>query len=128
MPDLSIGEAARRAGVSASAIRYWERRGLVPAPPRRSGRRCYDPAVVVRLRQVGAARRSGLAIAEIRALLAAAQSRSGLDAALAAATRRVDARLDSLRRLRAGLAALAECRCAAPLACDRLAAIERGRA
>ena len=62
MPDLSIGEVARRAGVSASAIRYWERRRLLAAPPRRAGRRCYDPAVVTRLKQVAAARRASLAI------------------------------------------------------------------
>jgi MerR family transcriptional regulator, redox-sensitive transcriptional activator SoxR len=127
MPDLSIGQVARRAGISASAIRYWERRRLIAAPPRRAGRRCYDPAIVVRLRQVAAARRAGLAIAEIRRLLDAARTRPGLDAALAAATARVDARLAALERLRAGLAALAACGCAEPLACPRAAAIEPDR-
>jgi DNA-binding transcriptional MerR regulator len=120
MPDLSIGQVARRAGVSASAIRYWERRRLIAAPPRRSGRRCYDPAVVVRLRQVAAARRAGLAISEIRVLLAAAETRSGLDAAFASALGRVDDRLAALHRLRSGLAALAACPCADPLRCDRV--------
>jgi MerR family redox-sensitive transcriptional activator SoxR len=123
MPDLSIGEVARRAGVSASAIRYWERRRLIAAPPRRAGRRCYDPAIVARLRQVAAARRAGLGISEIRTLLAAAQTRFGLDVALAAALGRVDARLARLGGLRAGLAALAACGCADPLRCDRASAL-----
>ena len=120
MPDLAIGEVARRAGVSASAIRYWERRRLLPAPPRRAGRRCFDPAIVGRLKQIAAARRAGLAVAEIRILLAAAGTRPGLDSALADALDRVDARLASLRRLRTRLAALAACDCPDPRFCDRV--------
>ena len=40
---MSIGELARRAGIRASAIRYYESIGLMPSPIRSSGRRQYDP-------------------------------------------------------------------------------------
>ena len=41
---LSIGEVSRRSGVEASAIRYYERVGLLPAPERRGGKRRYEPS------------------------------------------------------------------------------------
>ena len=119
MPDLSIGEVARRAGLSASAIRYYERRRLIPAPPRRAGRRCYDPRIVARLEALAAARRAGLPISDLQALLAATASRPALDAAFASALARLDRRIHSLTRLRASLGDLAACACANPEACER---------
>lgn len=49
MDELSIGEVARRAGVSTSAIRYYEKAGLLAEPERVGGKRRYDPGVVRRL-------------------------------------------------------------------------------
>ena len=49
MASLSIGEVSRRAGVAASAIRYYEEIGVLPVPQRRSGRRHYDASVIDRL-------------------------------------------------------------------------------
>jgi DNA-binding transcriptional MerR regulator len=121
MPDLTIGEVARRAGLSASAIRYWERRRLLPPPPRRGGRRCYDPAIVTRLRLLAAARGAGLAIAELNTLLAAADAPAARAAALADAAARVDGRIARLDRLRASLRELAACSCASAMACDLVA-------
>src|SRR5262249_4668938 len=43
---MTIGVLAERAGVRPSAIRYYERLGLMPAPPRQSGQRSYDPDAV----------------------------------------------------------------------------------
>ena len=119
MPDLTISEVARRAGLSASAIRYYERRRLIPEPPRRAGRRCYDPSIVAQLRTIAAARKAGLAINDIQALLTATVSRSDLDAALAAALCGLDRRIATLTRLRASLADLAACDCPQPAECNR---------
>ena len=69
MGTLAIGEVARRAGISASAIRYYERAGLVPEATRVGGKRRYEPKVWRRLALIEAAKRAGLTIAEIRALL-----------------------------------------------------------
>ena len=46
MNALSIGEVARRAGVRPSALRYYEKVGLVAPPPREHGRRRYAPSVL----------------------------------------------------------------------------------
>ena len=119
MPDLTISEVARHAGLTASAIRYYERRRLIPEPPRRAGRRCYDPSVVARLRAVAAARRAGLALRDIESLLAATALRPDLDAALAAALHGLDRRIESLTRLRTALADLAACNCPQLSACNR---------
>jgi MerR family transcriptional regulator, redox-sensitive transcriptional activator SoxR len=67
---MSIGEVARRAGVRPSAIRYYERAGLLPAPYRVAGRRRYDPSALERLAIVRFARRVGFKIVEIKRLLA----------------------------------------------------------
>jgi DNA-binding transcriptional MerR regulator len=67
---LSIGELARRAGVTASALRYYEERGLLPAPARISGQRRY-PASAARV--VGAIllySDAGFTLAEQKALMA----------------------------------------------------------
>jgi MerR family transcriptional regulator, copper efflux regulator len=54
-PDelVPIDEAARRLGLRASAIRYYEERGLIQAASRRSGRRWYTPSQVRRLAIIG---------------------------------------------------------------------------
>jgi len=69
MTDLSIGEVAAQAGVRTSAIRYYERIGLLPRPLRRNGRRRYDGAILERLAIVQFAKRVGFSIAEMKILL-----------------------------------------------------------
>jgi MerR family redox-sensitive transcriptional activator SoxR len=69
---LSIGEVARQAGVSASAIRFYERRGLLPVPERVGGQRRYTAATVRRLEIVAVAKRAGFSLDEVGVLLASA--------------------------------------------------------
>lgn len=66
---LPIGEVARRAGIAASAIRYYESEGLLPKAGRRGGRRVYDPAVLDQLTFIDLSKRSGFTVAEIRELV-----------------------------------------------------------
>jgi MerR family transcriptional regulator, redox-sensitive transcriptional activator SoxR len=68
MASLTIGEVAARAGTSTSRIRYYERVGVLPKPPRRSGQRRYDEDVLHRLGIVDVAQRAGLTLDEIRRL------------------------------------------------------------
>ena len=65
---LAIGEVARRAGIRPSAIRYYERIGLMPEPERVSGRRRYDESVLRHLAVIDLARRAGFTLAETRTL------------------------------------------------------------
>jgi MerR family redox-sensitive transcriptional activator SoxR len=68
---IKIGEVARRAGLRKSAIRYYERIGLLPEPERVSGQRLYEPSVLRRLAMIDVAQRAGLSLDEIRELLEA---------------------------------------------------------
>jgi DNA-binding transcriptional MerR regulator len=66
---VTIGVLARQAGVPASAIRYYERVGVLPAPLRRSGRRDYDPDAVAHLAVVQFALTTGFSLRETRQLV-----------------------------------------------------------
>ena len=69
----SIGEVARKAGLRTSALRYYERVGVLPRPGWENGRRRYDGEVLRevegRLAVVRVAQQAGFTIAEIRELL-----------------------------------------------------------
>ena len=67
---MPIGEVARRAGLAPSALRYYERLGLLPEPVRDSGRRRYDDSILLRLRVIQFARQCGFTLREISQLFA----------------------------------------------------------
>lgn len=69
MAHFSIGQIAARVGINASAIRYYERIGLLPACARVSGKRCYDESILEKLRLIQMAKSAGLSIEEIQTLL-----------------------------------------------------------
>lgn len=66
---LTIGEVASRAGLSASAIRYYESQGLLPPAHRVGGRRVYQSSVLERLAVIALAKTAGFDLEEIRAVL-----------------------------------------------------------
>jgi MerR family redox-sensitive transcriptional activator SoxR len=66
---LRIGEVAQQANVATSAIRYYERIGLLPKAERVSGQRRYDPSVIERLSLIEIGQRAGLSLDELRELL-----------------------------------------------------------
>lgn len=68
MRALSIGDAARRVGVRASALRYYEAAGILPAPARVHGRRCYDAAAIRRIDMLRFAQQAGFTLQEIKVL------------------------------------------------------------
>jgi MerR family transcriptional regulator, redox-sensitive transcriptional activator SoxR len=69
MANITIGELARGAGVSASAIRYYEKIGLLPKTQRIGGQRHYEPSALNYLAVIDVAKRAGFRIEEIRLLL-----------------------------------------------------------
>jgi MerR family redox-sensitive transcriptional activator SoxR len=75
MPEqlLTIGEAAECAGVATSAIRYYERRGLLDADARQSGQRRYKTETLRRLVFIGMMQDAGLALEDIEGILHASQ-------------------------------------------------------
>jgi DNA-binding transcriptional MerR regulator len=74
MTTMTIGEVARVAGVNASAIRYYEREGFLPAPARIGGQRRYDDGVLRRLAILDVAKRAGFSLAEAKVLLDASDA------------------------------------------------------
>jgi MerR family copper efflux transcriptional regulator len=67
---LKIGEVAERGGVNLQTVRYYEREGLLPEPPRlTSGYRMFPTDAVRRVRFIKRAQELGFSLAEIRELL-----------------------------------------------------------
>ena len=75
MRGMSIGEVARRAGLRPSAIRYYEKLGLLAKAPRMGGRRHYDDDVLKRLAIVRFAKHVGFSMVETKLLLDGIQDR-----------------------------------------------------
>ena len=67
--ELTIGEVAARAGVATSAVRYYERSGLLAPDTRRSGQRRYRPATLRRLIFIGMLKDAGLSLEDIAGVL-----------------------------------------------------------
>ena len=71
MDHLTTIEVARRGGVNLETVRYYERRGLLPKPPRlASGYRAFDPDAVQRVWFIKHAQALGFSLKEVRDLLA----------------------------------------------------------
>jgi MerR family redox-sensitive transcriptional activator SoxR len=113
---LTIGELAGRTGVTTSALRFYEARGLI-APARTAvGHRRYARAAIRRVAFIAFAQRVGLTLAEIRAELDRLPAdRVPTSADWALLTRlwaeRIDARIAELARLKVGLAGCIGCGC-----------------
>jgi len=65
MRDLDIGEVARRSGVAASTLRYYEEKGLIRSVGRRGLRRQFDPDVIDRLALISLGSSAGFSLDEI---------------------------------------------------------------
>src|SRR5262244_559569 len=72
---LGIGELGRRTGLATSALRYYERVGLLVPDGRVNGRRYYGPASAERIALIGLCQDAGFTLAEIRAVVAAGSRR-----------------------------------------------------
>jgi MerR family redox-sensitive transcriptional activator SoxR len=66
---MTIGELAAHSGLKPSAIRFYERTGLLPAPGRRNGRRVYASEATHRLFLIAFAKDTGFSLPEIKLLL-----------------------------------------------------------
>ncbi len=65
MEELTISEVARRSGVRATTIRYYENINVLPVPRRANGRRRYDPEILDRLAFIQVAQQLGCTLTEI---------------------------------------------------------------
>ncbi len=108
MFGVPIGELSRRTRCNIETIRYYERIGLMPAPPRRGRYRSYDADHVARLGFVRRARELGFTLDEVRALLGLAAGGGATCAEVrdlaAAHLKDVRARVADLKRMERVLA------------------------
>ena len=113
---LTISEVARRSGVAASALRFYEERGLVKSERAGSGHRRYPRAILRRVAFIVFAQRMGLTLEEVGAELAKlpenrVPERTDWAKISASWTKRIDERIAELERLRAGLTRCIGCGC-----------------
>jgi MerR family redox-sensitive transcriptional activator SoxR len=113
---LTIGEVARRSGVAASALRFYEQRGLIASERAGSGHRRYPRSVLRRVAFIVFAQRIGLTLDEIGAELAKlppgrAPTRRDWAALSSKWTARIDNKIAELERLKAGLTECIGCGC-----------------
>ena len=103
MQGWTIGQLAKQAAVPLQTIRYYERRGLLPPPPRSpSGYRLYGPEALRRLRFIRQAQRLGFSLREIQDLLELRlEGEASCAAVRAVARRKLEAVRERIRQLQA---------------------------
>lgn len=113
---MTVGELSRRSGFAPSALRYYERQGLLSATRTSGGQRRYERHVLRRLAFIRAATAVGLSLDEVsQALAALPQARTPTKADWSVISRRWRSRLDeeieALTALRDGLETCIGCGC-----------------
>jgi MerR family transcriptional regulator, redox-sensitive transcriptional activator SoxR len=127
---LTMGEVVKRSGVAASALRFYEERGLLTSVRSGASHRRYGRAVLRRIAFILFAQRIGLTLLDVRSELAKLpKSRAPSRADWARISKtwegRIDARIDELRRLRAGLTDCIGCGCLSLDSCPLVNAADR---
>ena len=119
---LLIGEVSRRSGFAASAVRFYERQGLVVSSRTPGGQRRFRRLVLRRLAFIRAARNVGLSLDEVaEALSTLPDSRTPTKADWARLSRswrhRLDEQIGALQQLRDGLTSCIGCGCLSLRSC-----------
>lgn len=113
---LRAGQVADAAGVNVETLRYYERRGIIPAPERTlGGHRLYGDDTVTTLRVIKAAQRLGFTLDEVAELLEAGRHRHGRTGGLQALTEsklaEIDQKIADLQVIREALLAAHDAGC-----------------
>lgn len=116
---MDIGEVAKRSGMPASALRYYEQKGLIASTGRHGLRRIFDTSVLERLALIALGQTAGFSLDEIAAMFGA-DGRPDIDrAALRAKARELDVMILRLTAMRDGLRHAAACQAPSHLECPR---------
>jgi DNA-binding transcriptional MerR regulator len=133
MKLLDIAEAARRSGLPASTLRYYEEKGLIESVGRRGLRRLFEPGVLQRISLITLGGKAGFTLAEIGAMFAADGRPRINRTQLAAKADELDRSIRQLAAMRDGLRHAAACPAPTHLECPtfqrllRLASADRRR-
>ena len=125
---LTIGQVAARAGLRASAIRYYEQLGLVPKAMRLDGRRVYDESIFARLDLIDLAKTAGFELRDIHHLLSAVTNPAAKWRALGQAKRdELDRQMKKLKLMKRILSELDGCGCATLAECAQVFKAEKAK-
>ncbi|HKW89904.1 MAG TPA: MerR family transcriptional regulator [Candidatus Acidoferrales bacterium] len=121
---MKIGELARKAGLSSSAIRFYEKAGILPRALRQSGQRRFTDEAHLHLTVIEIARSAGFTIAEIRALFHGFEKSTPASARwrrlAAQKEREIDLQIARLRSMQKLLRKSMRCRCIQLEDCGRI--------
>lgn len=106
---LDIAEVGAQTGLAPSALRFYEKRGLIAATGRNGLRRTYHPDILNRLALISCARGAGFTLAEIARFLRASPSDVELRARMAEKAGQLDEDITRLIRMRDSLRHAATC-------------------
>lgn len=109
MELLDIAEVADQSGLAPSALRFYERRGLIHSAGRNGLRRTFEPEVLDRLTLIDCARGAGFTLAQIQRFLTATPDDTELRAHLAVKAAQLDHDIARLTRMRDSLRHAATC-------------------
>jgi MerR family redox-sensitive transcriptional activator SoxR len=107
--DLDIAEVAEQTGMTASALRFYERRGLIRSSGRNGLRRTFAHDVVDRIVLIGCAQAAGFTLAQIARFLIATPGDAELRERMAEKARALDQDIDRLTRMRDSLGHASTC-------------------
>ncbi len=114
-PEVTIGEVAAKAALATSAIRYYERTGLLKQPLRKNGRRIYSDEVLHQLVIIEFAKETGFTLSETKLLLHGFPETTPASARwkkmAREKTKELDIALDKTKAMRDMLEAMTSCRC-----------------
>jgi DNA-binding transcriptional MerR regulator len=125
MNDLDIAEVARRSGVPASALRFYEEKGLIVSTGRRGMRRLFDPGVLERLALIALGQAAGFSLGEIAEMFAPDGQPCVARERLTVKADELDRRIERLVAMRDGLRHAAECPAPTLLECPTFRRIVR---
>lgn len=109
MKILDIAQVARASGVPASAIRFYEEKGLVSSIGRRGARRLFGPSILQRLALIALGKAAGFSLDEIGTLFGP-NGEAAIDRdLLRAKADELDGRIKRLQAMRDGLRHAADC-------------------
>jgi len=125
---VDITEVARRSGVPASTLRFYEEKGLIASTGRRGLRRLFGPDVLERLALVALGRAAGFSLDEI-ARMFATDGRPRIDRrVLMAKAEELDETIRQLRAMRDGLRHAAACTAPSHMECPTFRRLLRAAA
>jgi MerR family mercuric resistance operon transcriptional regulator len=100
-PLMTIGQLARAASVNVETVRYYQRRGLIPTPPRpMGGQRKYNDEALRRIHFVRRAQQLGFTLDEITTLIEVAADRRAVKEIAEEKIERLGERVAELNRMR----------------------------